>query len=269
MLTAAILLQAGAAIFAPPLEAPLRVTSERIQSGRRQYAMERFVRFVREPGGYRAEVWLEAASSDTLDGTGALYEAGFAALARRTIVFHLDGAGTVRAIDDLPALWEAFCAQVAQATARQRTLTPAAREALAARIAAPLRALPAQRQHALLASLVTAAIAGTAAEPPGVRHVRLPGSSPFGGQVTLAGTRTTTAAAGLLETATLASADVTVPAAAGAPARSGRIELEIRRRFDPRTGLILSASETNRTIVGGTVVERVATTRVTPADRRD
>lgn len=272
MPVAAILLQASAAIFAPPLDAPLRIVSERIQSGERQYRMERTIRFAREDAGYRAEVRMVTAVSTTPDSTGSLYEAGFAAFTGRTIVFHLDRAGAVRGVDDLPQLWEAFCARVAQSAARQRTLAPAARAALAQRIAAPLRAMPAERQRALLASLVTAFIAADAPEP-GSQAVRMPGSSPFGGPVTLSGTKVTTAAGPLLETILIADAETALPAEGAAPARIAKIAFESRRRSDPRTGLVETLSETHRTIVGSgperRTVERVTTTRVTMAEQAD
>ena len=124
MLLAAFVLQASAAIFAPPLDTPLRVTSDRIEDGRR-YSAERLVRFLAEPGGYRAEVRMRGAASDTQDLSGALYEAGFGALAGRLLVFHLDSAGTVVAVDDMAALWDIFCRRVGEVAAARKSLSPA------------------------------------------------------------------------------------------------------------------------------------------------
>lgn len=245
MLLAAIVLQASAAGFAPPLDTPLQVISER-RDGERLFRMERELRFRREGTGYRAEVILRSAAGETPDSSGALYESGYAALADIPITFHLDGAGALTAIDDLPALWERYCARLADVTAARRALAPAERTRLAARIAAPLRALPPEKQRAMLASLVSAVIVEEALAP-GSAPVELPGSSAYGSAAPLRGMRTVTPiAGGLLRATTDASSDI--------------VTLEQVTEFDPRTGLIVSASKTLRLRTGDQ--EKLSSTRL-------
>ncbi|MDH4743695.1 hypothetical protein OMP43_06660 [Sphingomonas sp. CBMAI 2297] len=246
MLLTAIVLQASTAGFAPPLDAPIRVVTERREDAR-IYRMERDVRFTREGMGYRAEVVLRAGTGETADSTGAAYEAGFGALAGSTLVFHLDPRGAIVAIDDMPALWDRFCRRVAEAAAARRTLAPAEREKLAARIAAPLRALPIERQRAMLASLVVALIADEAMTP-GSTPVRLPGQSAYGGTIPLEGQRTVAALPGGLFRSTVR---------ADAP----DVTLERVTDMDPRTGLITRNRKTLRIRAGG--LEKVSVTLLT------
>jgi len=246
MLLAAIVLQASVAGFSPPLDAPMHVVTER-RDDARTYRMERALRFLREGEGYRAEVMLRTATGDTDDTSGALYEAGFGAFAGRTILFHLDHDGAVTAIDEMPALWDRFCQRVAESAAARRTLAPLEREKLAARIAAPLRAMPAERQRAMLASLVQAVISDEAMTP-GSAPVRLPGRSTHGGTAPLDGMRTVTALPGghVRSTVNAAGEGVT---------------LERITEVDPRTGLITRNSKTLRIRAGG--LEKVSTTLLT------
>lgn len=246
MLLTAIVLQASAAGFAPPLDVPIRVVTER-RDDARIYRMERHVRFAREGLGYRAEVALRAGTGETPDSTGAGYEAGFEAFAGSTLVFHLDPQGAVVAIDDMPALWERFCRRVAEIAAARRTLAPAEREKLAARIAAPLRALPIERQRAMLGSLVQAVIAD-AAVAPGTTPVRLPGSSAYGEATPLEGLRTVVVLPGGLVRSTVR-------------AEAPDVTLERVTDMDPRTGLIARNSRTLRIRAGG--VEKVSVTLLT------
>ncbi|MDG2534269.1 hypothetical protein P6144_11460 [Sphingomonas sp. HITSZ_GF] len=245
MLLAAIVLQASAVSFAPPLDMPLRVVSER-RDGTRAFRLERELRFAREGTGYRAEVILRTATGETPDGSGALYEAGYAALIGTPILFHLDAAGALAAIDDMPALWERYCTRVAEVAAGRRVLAPADRAKLAARIAAPLRALPAEKQRAMLASLVSAVIVE---EPlaPGSAPVHLPASSAYGSAAPLDGMRIVVPiAGGLLRSSTSASSDT--------------VTLEQVSELDPRTGLIARSSKTVRIRAGG--LEKLSTTLV-------
>ena len=254
MLLAAIVLQAGTAGFAPPLDAPMHVVTERREDAR-TYRMERRVRFARECLGYRAEVALRAGAGETADSTGAAYEAGFDAFAGSTLVFHLDPRGAILGIDDMPALWERFCRRVAEVAAARRTLAPAEREKLATRIADPLRALPAERQRAMLASLVLAVIADEAIAP-GSTPIRLPGNSAYGSTAPLEGTRTVAALPG----GRLRS----VTSAAGQG-----VMLERITEFDPRTGLVARNSKTLRVRVGTLEKVTVTTLTVEPAAGRD
>ncbi|MBB4840400.1 hypothetical protein HNP52_003492 [Sphingomonas kyeonggiensis] len=246
MLLAAIVLQASAASFSPPLDRALLVVTER-HDDTRLYRMERRIRFAREDGGYRAEVVLAEAEGETSDSSGALFEAGYAALAGTPLIFHLDKAGTVTAIDDLPALWERFCRRVAEVAAARRALAPAERPKFAERVAAPIRALPDGRRRAMLASLVLAVVPD---EPlvPGTGPVRLPGSSAYGSARPLEGMRSVTASpGGLLRSTTVASGE--------------NVTLERITEVDPHTGLITRNSKTLRIRTGG--LEKISRTQLT------
>ena len=257
MLLAAIVLQASAAAFAPRVDAPLTVTSERTEGGERRYMMERLVRFAREGAGWRGEVRLLRAEGDAQEASGAMFEAGFGALAGRTLVFHLDAAGKVVAVDDMAALWERFCASVAAMAAARKSLAPADRATLAARIAAPLRALPAERQRAMLGSLIGSLVADESITP-GTEAVRVPGSSPFGGPLTLEGTRSAAPLPdGLVRSVTRAEADIAAPAGGEA----GHVALDRTVVIDPRTGLIVRSESVTRTRRGA--IETVRATRLT------
>jgi hypothetical protein len=246
MLLAAYLLQAATLSFSPPLDAPLRVTSERREDAR-LYRLERQLRFAREDQGYRADVTLRAATGETPDSSGTLYEAGYGALIGTPITFHLDRAGTVTAIDDMPALWERFCTRVAEVAAARRALAPAERDRLAARIATPLRALPPERQRAMLASLVAVAIADE--DPaPGTHPIRLPANSAYGSAAPLDGTLAVTPLPdGLLRSTTRAS--------------SATVTLERIVDSDPATGMIRRNSKTLTVRAGG--LEKTTITAIT------
>ena len=253
---AAVLLQAQAAVFAPPLGVPISIVTTRTQGdgpSRLTVHVARTVRFARDGIGYRAEVVLtEADTGDRVD-TAAMVQAGFAGLAGRPMTFRLDAAGRIVGIDDRQAIWDRFCAGiVAIVAARHGHGTPAERAALAEQMAAPLRALPPERQQAMLGSLVSALVATGGNEPPGTRPIRVPGGSPFGGSVELTGTRSIASDGALTRVTTRAAADV--PQADGPGAR---IELEDENDNDPRTGLVTAHSDTLRTTIGTGAAERV------------
>ena len=253
MLLAAVMLQASIAapVFAPPLGTPLRIVTERIETSpaERRYQLERLVRFSKEGPGYRAEAVLLANTSAAPEALGNLVERGLSALAGRTIVLHLDERGEVTMVDEMATLWERVCQRIAEAAATRHGL---ASGAASAKLVAPLRALPTERQRGLLATLVTAAIMTDPRESPGsFVPVRLPGASPFGTPVTLEGTRrTATADNGLIQASTTASAMVDLPAQPGAPMRTGSVSLDRQRVFDPRTGMLSAATDTVRNVSG-------------------
>jgi hypothetical protein len=275
MFLAALLLQASVAApsFAPPTDTPLRIVTERSETGagERRYRFERLVRFSRQSTGYRAEAMLLASTSAAPPALGELVERGLTALAGRKIVLHLDATGAVTAIDDMAVLWDLVCGRVAEAAASRQSLPSAEARALADRIAAPLRALPPERQRALLATLVTAAIATEPLDSPrATLPVRLSGVSPFGKPVTLEGTRRTDPIeGGLLRTTTRASATVTLTSQQGAPAATGSVELERVRTFDPRTAMIAASIDTTVNTLSATktrLVTRLQVARATPAE---
>ncbi|WP_448664742.1 hypothetical protein ACG3SL_08755 [Sphingomonas sp. CJ20] len=245
ILAAALLVQAVA--FAPPLDTPLHVVSERRETGPidRRYRIERTVRFAREGDGYRAEVTLLAAKDAPSDPVGGMFETGLAALAGQRMTLHLDSKGQVIAIDDMAARWEQLCAGVAAAVAARRQ-APTERAALAQRIAMPLRALPADRQRDMLGSLVTALIARDLPDPTGEPvPVRIQGASPFGAPVSLEGTRRTmTLPGGRVRTTTRASTRIDLPASGAVSARAAWVEIARTVTADPATGLIESGTET-------------------------
>jgi hypothetical protein len=249
LFAAMLLIQAGvtAPAFTPPLATPLLITTEHRSSmdgAERRYALRRLVRFQRSDAGYRAEVRVLAPSTEAAGAVGGMIEAGFATLAGRTLVFHLDAKGQVRQIEDMDALWERLCEGIGNIVAAKPSLEAAARTALTQRISGPLRALPDERRLAMLSTLVTAIIAEEPPAPAGtVAAVRLPGASPLGQKLVLDGMRTTTAAAaGEIETV--------IRASSGTPGEGGRVELERTRRSDPRTGLLTFSSDQTRTTLG-------------------
>jgi hypothetical protein len=258
MLFAAALVQAivPAPAFAPPIAAPLRIVTERVESSageERRYRLERLVRFTPEEQGYRAEVVLLGNDSKAPDALANLVERGLSSLTGRTIVIHLDKGGRLIAIDDMSALWETVCRGIADAVAARRSLEQGEAAKLATRLTGPLRALPAERQRTLVGSLVTAAISGDPLEASGtITPVELPGTSPFGGAITLQGTRRSEDAGGdLMRSTTNAAAQVQLPFELGGPARSGSVALERVRVISRSTGMLESATDTTRTASGG------------------
>jgi hypothetical protein len=251
ILLAPIVLQAQAAVFAPPLELPFRVVTERVQEvegSRTVFRVERLVRFVRDGIGYRAEVRVLASEADPSADASAMMDAGASGLTGRTIVFRLDGAGRIVAIDDREAVWTSFRQGIARIFAARKRETPADRAQLAERIAAPLAAIPVERQVEILGSLVDVLIVGEAVAPHAARPIRLPARSPLGGTQTLEGTRSIAPAGPLLRIATRASGK--------------NIAMTVERDADPRTGLLASSTETVETRTGARSSTRVSTTRV-------
>ncbi|AQR73811.1 hypothetical protein [Sphingomonas sp. LM7] len=264
---AAMLLQASlaATVFAPPLDTPIRITVERVETSpkERRYRQERLVRFRPDGTGYRAEAVLVANASAAPEALSDLVERGLSALAGQTIVLHLDVNGQVTGIDDMTALWDRVCQHIADAAAARRGLTPGESNALATRLVAPLRALPPERQRALLATLVTAAIMTDPVDAPGSAvAVQLPGASPFGTPATLQGIRRTEAVGILLHVSTTATATVALPAEGNAPARAGSVTLDRVRVFDPRTGMLATATDTIRNVIATRETRLVTHTRV-------
>lgn len=268
MLAAAVLLQATVPAFAPPLDRALLVRTERIEdaAGERRFTLERVVRFVREDGGYRAEVQIREARSDAAEPVGGMTEAAFAGLIGRTVVIHFDGQGRLTGIDDMAAHWERLTQAIGTIAATHRGLPPAERPALARRIAMPLRAMPAERQRSALASLASAILPEEPPEPVGIsRPVVLPGTSPFGQPVLLKGTKQTRLADGTIEAVTRAAADIASPGQGATPPRSGRIELERSVQTNPATGLIMQSRETVWTRLGTRATRRITRIAVLPA----
>jgi hypothetical protein len=269
MLFAPILIVAvQAAIFAPPLDTTLRIVTEREQpegADTLRFRSERLIRFSRDGVGYRADVVVLTAKAEAPRDVAAMFESGYSGLAGRVITFRLDGAGRVVAIDQREAVWDAFSAGVAALAMHDKGSNEQDRAAMSEQIAGPLRALPADRQLELLASLVSAVVAEEGGAVPGVQPVQMPGSSPFGGALTLTGTRSIAATEGGLRNTTRAAADALQ---SGKPV--ARVELENVREIDTGSGLLRFTSETVRTRMGegdrAILSVRVTTLRVELAE---
>lgn len=250
---AALLLaaQASTASFAPPLDLPLHAATEatRTDAGiTRRFTNARRIVFRRAGTGFRAEVTIESGTPAAVehDDPAAMFRAGFARIAGRTVVLQLDPAGRVAAIDDQAIVWKAFLDGIA-------ALAPAGTGDLDRKRAGQIRAIltvlasmPPERQRATLASLVEPLIAADIAAAGEVqpRKVQVPAGSAFG-TVQLDGIRAVRRAGGHLLVSLSAAGEVTMQAPGG-PA-TGRVILEATRIIDPATGLVLEARESVRT----------------------
>lgn len=261
-LVAAALIQT-ATLFAPPLDQPLHVVTERVQtegSDIRRYTATREIRFLRDGTGYRAEVTLGTASAEGPGDSDDLFESAFAAMAGRTIRFRLDGSGAVIAVDEREAVWAALCdAIIGVALARRATGNAAERAATTERIATPLRAMPAERQQAILASLIVNLIE-TRPLTAGTTPVRLPGRSPLGGSAMLDGTETVAREGTALRVERRSSGRVAVPGSTDSALLTSRTT----RVIDPLSGLVRSATERVETRLGGRVQVVTTTARIAP-----
>lgn len=267
---AAILLaaQAGAIAFAPPLDRPLRAVTEatRTDAGiTRRFTSARRIVFRRAATGYRAEVTIEsgepAVASD--DDPAAMFRAGFARIAGRTVVLHLDAAGRVTAIDGQAAVWKSFLDGIAALAPEGGSDLDRKRAGRIRAILAALAPMPPERQRTTLATLIepliAADIAAAGETPP--RPVRIPAGSAFGG-TQLDGLRTVRTVAGTLEVMVTADGAVTMAGPDG-PVQ-GRITLETLRRVAPQSGLVVESRETRRshTSEGSLTSDRTSVTRI-------
>ena len=265
---AAFLLAAQAATFAPPLDRPLRASTETTRTDAgviRRFTNARRIVFRRAGTGYRAEVTIEAGApvAEGYDDPAAMFRAGFARIAGRTVALHLDTAGRVTAIEDQAAVWKAFLDGIA-------ALAPAGTGDLERKRAGRIRAtlsvltpMPPERQRATLASLVepliAADIAAAGEAPP--RAVQLPATSPYG-TVQLDGIRTVRRVAEGLEV--LVAAEGAVATAGPDGTAQGRMSLETFRRIDPESALVTESREEIRTRLpdGSMASERTTLTRL-------
>lgn len=247
--------QAAAPVFAPPSDRPITITLETVRSATglpdRSFRSERSVRFERDGAGWKAVLRI-VESNGGATGAGQLFEAGFAALKGRDLVFRLDAGGRIESVDDAAALWDALTNAVS--TAAQ------ARNALAAQgVVDLMRRLPPDRQLAMLASLLTPALARPeeSIERPEATPVTLPGSTIGGAAQSLAGTRRVTRDG---------SAFRTVIEASGTGSRNARVRYTLERRSEAATGLVRDSVETIETTLpepGDPMVRAVTRTRIT------
>ena len=243
-------LQAVAPGFAPPVDRPLTVTTERTETEGgdvRHYRSARTIRFVHEGSGWRADVTLLQAEGDAPRGAGAMFESAYGALAGKTIVFHLDAAGQVTGIDDADATWSALAEILADVALKRRAhWTQEERRTLVETIATPLRTLPPAQQRAMLGSLIEAVIEKDGTAQAGTTPVRIPGRSPLGGSTMLDGTRSVTRTQEALHVDTHAVGQLPVSDSGG----MARIEISISHVSDPATGLLREGSDRTETRIG-------------------
>lgn len=253
--------------FTPPLDVPVRAVTEasRTDSGiTRRFTNARRIIFHRAVDGYRAEVTIEAGETEgTDDDPAAMFRAGFARIAGRTVVLHLNGEGRVVAVEDQAAIWKSFLDGIAALAPSGTSDLERKRAGRIRAIVAMLAPLPPDRQRATLASLVepliAADIAAQGESPP--RTVRVPASSAFG-TAQLDGIRSVKRAGALLEV-TVTADDALMIQGPDGPVQ-GQIALETVRRIDPATGLVRHSRErvSTRLPDGSSASERTTTTRL-------
>ncbi len=259
--------QVAATAFAPPLDVPVRAVTEasRTDSGiTRRFTNARRIVFRRAPDGYRAEVTIEGSGAESADDDpAAMFRAGFARIAGRTVVLRLDSKGRVAAVEEQAAVWKAFLDGIAALAPPGTSDLDRKRAGRIRAIVAMLAPLPPDRQRATLASLVepliAADIAAQGERPP--QAVRVPASSAFG-TAQLDGMRSVKRTGALLEV-TVTAHDALMIQAPDGPVQ-GRIAFETVRRVDPATGLIRESREhvSTRLPGGSSASERITITRL-------
>ncbi|MFL9840643.1 hypothetical protein ABS767_06710 [Sphingomonas sp. ST-64] len=264
--------QSSAPVFAPPLERTIVAITmaERTEEGvTRRFESTRTVRFTAAPEGYRVAVTMTAAGAAAeADDPAGLFRAGFAGLAGRTVILHLDRLGTVTQIEDEALVWQAFVDGMAALAPRGKDPSEQAHAARVRAIAAALGSQPPERRRAMLASLVAPLIApelaaegraGTA--PP--QTVRVPASSIYG-KTELDGLRVVRTGRDGVEVRVSATGQVAVAAPGGEAA--GTISYETLRRIDPTTGLVTESREHVQTLApdGSLASDRTSVTRIEP-----
>lgn len=247
--------QASAAGFTPPLDRPLLATTEttRTDAGiTRRFSNARHIVFRRTDTGFRAEVTIASdtpATTDDGDPT-AMFRAGFARIAGRTVVLRLDTAGRVTAIDDQAMVWKAFLDGIAALAPTGTSDLDRKRAGQLRAILAILTLMPPERQRTTLASLVEPLIAADVAVAGEVqpRAVRVPAGSAFGA-AQIDGIRAVRRAGGHLIVSVSAAGEVTMRGPAGLA--TGRVELESSRTVDAVSGLVLDERDSVRTELAG------------------
>lgn len=248
MIAAALLVAVQAApVFAPPLDRTLTMTTETVRIDgptTRSFVARRTVRFTPAPNGYRVAVTLEDAAADEEESDPAgLLRGGFARLAGRTVVLHLDRAGIVTAIDDAEATWRAVIEGMAALAPTGSDPDTQRRAARVRAIVAALAAQPEAARRKMLGSLVTPLIApelAAEAAPAPPRAVRVPATSIYG-RAELDGLRTVRIGRDGIEISVSATGQVGIATPEGAA--SATIALETMRRVDPATGLVRESRE--------------------------
>lgn len=237
LLALALVCWPGAALakFAPVDGQQLRLSVTEDRAGTR-FTSERRIVFRKADTGYTADLTIVAAG--TAGGerdVGAMARRVMNALVGRTIHYRLDAAGRVVAVDDQDSLIATIVAAFGAMGGAGKDASPE-RQAVAARAAAAIGALPFESQRALLASLLTPVVGGALAEAvPGESPVTLPASSPMGQGAELKGRQVVTRAA---NGRIVIDIDATGTATPGGAAEPAMIRVVQHREIDPATGLV-------------------------------
>lgn len=243
----------AAVLFAPPADRTLTlsVDSDHALDGQSQHRFisARALRFTRDGAGWIVDLVLTAAPHRS-DASGRMFETGIAALQGHMLRLRLDAGGAVRGIDDLATHWARLCDAIAGLGSTARAGSD--RAAAAAATAAALRRLPADRQAAMLGSLLRPALGvDLAALPVGTTAVTLPGAGP--GLPALTGMR---------HVSNPAPGQVRVRIDAHGSAGDVAVVLSRETLVDAATGLLIAATEriTTRMGAGPGVREQVTET---------
>ena len=201
---------------------------------KRHYTLTRDIVFHRTDAGLDTEVTLRAGTSkDT--GAGGFYARALTKLAGTTLRFHLDKDGRGTGIDDLDRAWEALAAAV-------DAMAPAAQATSARRGGDLLRALPAAKRQAMLASIVAPLTQTIPAD--GTHSIALTGESIDRQPRRLSGQESVQRLpSGAIEMRSAASDDPAAPTTA----------LSSRRTIDAATGLLITSEEQRTLTLPGAI----------------
>lgn len=219
---AALLVQAGTPVFAPPpgVVLTLGIDHRQTEAGKpeKHYRSARRIVFERDGPGWRATLTHAGAS---VDAPGDAFARAMAATLAQPIVYRLDAAGTVTSVDSIDAVWARFVA--------------AMRTTVGERAAAPLEALPAAARLGMLRGLIGDAIEARAAGegPFPAEPIDLPAAPIAAGAkpAMLPGTRMAMRLGDRLEITLKAAGPLGQPAGATS-------SIERTTRIDPATGLL-------------------------------
>jgi hypothetical protein len=235
--------------------------------GVQRFESERRLIFTRVNDGLLLD--LTILSSQAPAGTsGGMFATAMAALRGLTIRYRLDPQGDIMQIEAESNIWATLCRAIDR-IAEKKLQRSASRERSARNMAATFRALPPDRQRAMLASMIAPALAGRLADRVSAPEIAiiLPARSPNGDPASLPGVesvRQTDSRTLVIET--LAEGDVPSPSV-GANG-SAHIRVRITKRIDQMSGLILESREDRETRIGsGTDLRRsrsTTTTRLNP-----
>jgi hypothetical protein len=240
-LLAPIVLQAAAPAFSPPLDRalPYRVSELRDDAtATRRFTIDRRVTFRRATDGFVAEVETLAVRGDA-GASGRMFEGMARAMLGRRVVVNLDRAGKVTDVADVDAVWDA---QLAAMRTTLATRDPS-RAALVATLLAPLASLPRAAKVARLGEMVAPLVTTGPVQPTPERAITLPVRAQDGTRLLLAGTERIIAESdGMLRLERHASGVIA----------GSTTSMALRRRIDPRSGLIAESVSIDTIETAGT-----------------